>query len=572
MSYLNSPRLTFAGQFQADPSTVNNTPTNFQIEGFDPANGLWNPNGTGNWRFIGCKVTSVTYKDGTGTTDPAKDPIIGMSIIDTNSRVAGKLVDLDSQQQMVSAIWGLIVRIVKDGQELMKGDYETASFTNIWGRSVDLAGFEAAGASYQSIIKNITWDIEKTDSRYLKELYATSPNQLSVQFNVDRYNGDDTSPQFTLGRITGSIGPSGIDEPKHFVLGRQLFPQTNNINYATAVIDEKLKTVVLDLGNALLVGAGGKVVETRDLVLAINKGTAGAVDFVTIGKINYSDPEWYTNTAGICTFNLSDENLALANKFPLVIINNIKRNQKNVLTAPSKRDIVSAESVEYVCADQFVFRLNPGENCTVDFYATNLGKPLPGKTIVFKPDTNNIPPLQTNPGDPKIGEPTKILTFLPKDSVNTDSVGSASITITATDPGNPRGYIDGQVYGISYNLSDQDFANGNQWNFISLLVFDSVPASYINNPDWEKDIKPIMQRYANLYPLMSKGIFNLACQHVFDDNAEILKFVFSKEKTDPDYMPATRDLSRDKQKMIINYLDAILNSEATKETITFRKS
>jgi hypothetical protein len=29
MSYLGLPRLTFAGQFQADPSTVNNDPEHF---------------------------------------------------------------------------------------------------------------------------------------------------------------------------------------------------------------------------------------------------------------------------------------------------------------------------------------------------------------------------------------------------------------------------------------------------------------------------------------------------------------------------------------------------------------
>jgi hypothetical protein len=31
--------------------------------------------------------------------------------MDTDSRVAGKMVDLDSHQQKVSEIWGLIVRI-----------------------------------------------------------------------------------------------------------------------------------------------------------------------------------------------------------------------------------------------------------------------------------------------------------------------------------------------------------------------------------------------------------------------------------------------------------------------------
>src|ERR1700712_4509831 len=103
MSYLNTPRLTFAGKFQADPSTVNNDVNHFNNDTFQPIyqqletgpqnlNGWWNPNGTGNWRLVNCVVTSVTYKDRTTTSDKAVDPIIGITIIDSNTRVAAKIV------------------------------------------------------------------------------------------------------------------------------------------------------------------------------------------------------------------------------------------------------------------------------------------------------------------------------------------------------------------------------------------------------------------------------------------------------------------------------------------------
>lgn len=578
MSYLNSPRLTFAGQFQADPSTVNNDPTHFdnatfipgyQVYGPGATNGWWNPDGTGSWRFIGCKITSVTYKDGTTTTDPNDDPIIGMSIEDANSRVAGKIVDLDSEQQMVSMLWGLIVRIVADGNDVMKGEYEPAPFINIWfNRSTDLTTDSAAGAIYQSIIKNINWDIEKLNSRYLKELNETSPDQLSIQFNVDRYAMDYTSPQFTLGRIAGSIGPSNDSEPNHFVLGRQLVSQVSTCNYATALVDEKLRALTVDLGNSLQFSTGGLIAETRNLALAIDKGSNGNPDYVFLGKINYSDPDWYTTSAGICKFDLSKEDLKLVNKFPLVIVN-YQTNQTDAFTLNAQATLVFQESEEYVRADQFVFYLNPGESCQVDFYATNKGKPLSGKSVDFRPDTSNTLGLPPSSGSPLMGGPI-LPTFTPNKSVNTDSNGKASIKVTGTDPGNPRGYIDGQVYGISYNLSDQQFQNCNQANFISLLVFDSVPKATIKNPTWD-DIQPIMRQYANLYPIMSKGVFNLADQAVVDANAEILKFVFSKDRNDPNYMPATRDLSRDKQQMIINYLDGVLNKKGPKEKVVTRK-
>ncbi|MBI3234487.1 MAG: hypothetical protein HYZ42_10690 [Bacteroidetes bacterium] len=129
----------------------------------------------------------------------------------------------------------------------------------------------------------------------------------------------------------------------------------------------------------------------------------------------------------------------------------------------------------------------------------------------------------------------------------------------ATDPGNPRGYIDGQLYGISYNLSTQSFANDcNTANFLSILIFSGAPANEIA-PTWDSFIQPIMQQYANLYPLMSKGIFNLADKNVVDSNAEILKLVFSKDPHDSNYMPATRDLSAYKKKVILDYLQTIID-------------
>ena len=90
-------------------STVNNTATNFDNETFAKDAVLsWNPNGGASFRLIGCTVTSVAYEDGTTSTS---DPIVGMQIAGANSRVAAKLVDLDTQQQGVSQIWGLTVRL-----------------------------------------------------------------------------------------------------------------------------------------------------------------------------------------------------------------------------------------------------------------------------------------------------------------------------------------------------------------------------------------------------------------------------------------------------------------------------
>ena len=123
MSYLSqSLRLHFAGQFQATVSTVNNDVTHFNNETFDPSfqerpGGWWNPQGDGVWRLMGCRITSAYLADGQEAA--GDDPVLQMQIADSDDSAPAKIVDLDPQQQMVSMIFGLTVRIavLREGLE-----------------------------------------------------------------------------------------------------------------------------------------------------------------------------------------------------------------------------------------------------------------------------------------------------------------------------------------------------------------------------------------------------------------------------------------------------------------------
>ena len=120
MSYLDPVRLHFAGRFQASVSTVNNDPLHFDKRATSRRStrnagppvipgGAWNPGGDGVWRLLGCRVTAAWRGDGAAAA--ADDPVLQCLIADSDRKVAGKLVDLDSEQQLVSEVWGLEVRI-----------------------------------------------------------------------------------------------------------------------------------------------------------------------------------------------------------------------------------------------------------------------------------------------------------------------------------------------------------------------------------------------------------------------------------------------------------------------------
>lgn len=556
MSYLSIPRLIFAGKFQADPSTVNNDPehfntakfrSNYQMFGQGATNGWWNPQGTGAWRFQDCRVTRVIYSNGTSCDDPNVDPIVGLSVNGAESRVEGKLVDLDSEQQMVSEIWGfrVVIGSVLKGLGL-GGDFLVSPFADIWTRYPQGEPDSFFGAFYQSVLEGVqSAGLEK--SPYLKELLSDKSFQgkLSIKFNVDGFDDEDTSPTFTYGRVVGSIGLYIPGEPKRFVAGRRIAPGAPNVNTAYAQIKDSVLT--LDLGNSLPTqSAGGPIVSQGQLYAALLPPAPDKP--VLLGEIRYQDPDWYEKTSGIVTLPLSDEQVKLSSKLPLGIV------QSSQL--PYQAPLLS-EIPQWVRADEFVFRLNPGDSVTTTLYALQFGAPLSSQQLSVNYDASAMVSQTVQgpvPGPEKVGEPTKVLQISPQ-QLTTGADGTLALTITAGDPGHPRQYIDGQVYGITYGLGNSAPPWGSVQNpsdFLNLVVYSGYKIP--EKPTWLRDVRPIFQQYADLYPVM-KPIVDLSDFGSILSRRRLLQHVFNTPIADPNYMPVTRDLSRNKQQMLLKWLE-----------------
>ena len=205
-------------------------------------------------------------------------------------------------------------------------------------------------------------------------------------------------------------------------------------------------------------------------------------------------------------------------------------------------------------ADENVFRMDPGDTSSTTIHATRFGVPLAGQAISLALDDSM---LQTQvvagpiPGPP-VAIPTSALSF--PTTVTTDADGCAEVTLIASDPGNPRGYIDGQVYSVTYGPGPQAPVRGTVSNTAFLLnahVYSGLatPAE----PTWIRDIEPIFTQYANLYPVM-RPIVDMADYADVVRTRSLLRDTFDRPIDDPAYMPVTRDLSRAKQDMIRRWL------------------
>ena len=538
MSYLQGPRIHFSGRFQADPSTVNNSPANFDNAAPQRAPG-WNPGGSGAWHLKDCVVTRAVFTDGSVASESTDDPVVGLSILDANSLPSAKIVDLDPEQQMCSEIWGLQVRIANQaGAVCVAGAFAVAAFVDIWKRAdTDEGGMPSLSATYQSVLTDLVWG-DLLNSRSLKELQQAAAGKLSIKFNVDGYDSDSRSSTFTMGRIVGTIGVWLPGEPDRFIIGRHCMPSkiSRQLNFFPATLDRTRGKLIADFGNALPTSSiGGPVKAQPGLQLGVLRADRS---FASLGSVEIGSPNWYTETAGICEVpvdrQLSIPELAALESSPIALWG---------LNAQGAAGIIAQEGSDglYVRADSFVVRMSSGDETKVILHASRFGRAVADSEIEVAVDPNRLNGTPAN----VIAVPEKITTSLD---------GVAQLTILGRDPKNPRVYIDGQVYGISYRLSASaraDVPYQNPSNFISVLLWDGYPIP--QTPTWWDDIHDILQRYANLYPVM-KPIVDLGDYDSLVKNRLKLIRVLELPLENPHYMPVTRDLSPAKRQAILKWL------------------
>lgn len=582
MSYLHAPRLVFTGDFLSDVSTVNNDTAhynnatfkpNFQEPGQGSTNGWWNPEGGAVFDFRNCSVQQVFLPDGTAQSNPSDDMIIGQAVVGAEGRPTGKMVDLDPDAQMFSALWCVQLRICNaEGKLLFKGDINTTSFRDIQRRQLDggKSNGQPLGATWTSTITNIEWGPHADESAFLRTLRATTQrNTLAINMNPFGYYYSHNDGRFSLGRIIGSIGPYFENEPVTFAAARRMYgisvtPNVRGMYFSTTnfIFEEAQKRVTADFGASFPVANSmGTINFQQDLRLAVSKipqtGVASAQmptsyidpgDFIEIGAIQYqSDPEWLLRTGGIVSFgNLPDATVDALRSHQLILVTPSAAN-------PGQYAILAREAVDGLVAraDNFVLRLDDGQSVDVDFYAYQWGKPLPNAnvTISIDPPTPDTPLGPQNPISELYGNnyPAEGLTF--NGSFQTNAEGKAQMRLTGNAIHSPRVYIDGQIYTLTYQSDTVDPAFGPEQLVVHLRDYFEE----IAEPVWD-DISEMMIQYSNLYPIMSKYVVDLADPAALAEKRNILIFAFSRDINDTMHMPVTRDLSGTKRKTILNWL------------------
>lgn len=573
MSYIDGPQLTFSGDFQADVSTVNNDVRHYDNATFEARfqqfrqgatlNGWWNPIGSGAFRLLNCRVRRAVGVDGGLVSG---DAVIGAGIGGSSDRVAAKMVDLDPQWQFGSELWGLRIEIIAGNTPLLAGQFEPAGFRDVW--LVPPAGRAFATARYTSALTGVEWpDIGR--SPFLDALRAaTAGDVLSVRLVTFAHDGDHSSPRFTIGTLLGAIGPYRPGEPFRFVRGRRFAPKVLSagwpplVNFFDGQVSAGGDAVTVDLGNALPVAdrIGGMMnIGELQLGLLVQDLDEGAPvkegrDYVPLGRpIPYRDSGWLQESSGIERASVPTIARAQVASSPLALI--------GPGPAGTSHKVLIRETPGgwHIRADEDLHRVDAGGSATVSIYASRFGTPVSDAiSVQLQPPQSGLG--GASPGDPHpptapiptIGTPATAVD-LSRPSP-TDQAGRTTRTISCSDPGHPRGYLDGQLY--RFRVAIQGVATPRQHRFdgITVMVYDAWPVP--DKPTWEQ-VEPILTQYGNLYPIMSQRLVDLGDYESVRENRELLRFVFALDIADPNHMPVTRDLSGPKRAMILRWLDSL---------------
>lgn len=589
MSFLNRVRIAFEGTFQADVSTVNNDVRHYDNASFAPSfqefqdasgdwNGWWNPTGSGAFRLLGCRVTGVWYADGSSTSDPAVDPIVGTLLGGSQTRTSGKLVDIDPQWQLASAIWGLEVRLCDgDSASWFSGRYAPNAFRDLWfSRNPSLGGDRAASATFQSVLDDVTWGgSADARSRAISELRArTSEGRLSIRIATFGYQDDVSKSGFTVGTVVGAIGPYASGEPTSFIRGRRFTPASMfsswaGITWFSGQIDPSGPTLLLDLSNAL------QIQDSKGTPNDIGRLSVGILEdpslrentpvdessFLELGEIPYKDAAWLQKTGGVYAVDLDKASAPLASGAPLALVVESAFNPGTVSSGASIVAIRESDGGLLLGAEPAVHRVDGAGSTRFTVWASRYGQPLPNAELRLALAGRSPGQGGGDPNDPKvnsipipdIGVPAEAVSFPPSASTGAD--GQVSVEIQTKAPGNPRGYIDGQLYLLDFRLPGQSYQARSAFDYVILHLRDDYPV--IDAPTWD-DVSPILTQYANLYPIMSQRLINLADPAAIKANARLLLLAFTRDIHDPNYMPVTRDLSEGKRLTIVRYLEGLL--------------
>ena len=604
-SYINVPRINFAGLYRADILTANNDFSSFAYAaGYTDHEFLprWNAQGSGEFSLINCTVRSVTYNNGSTSQS---DPVVGSTVVTNQGSAPAKMIGLDPEPPFLDAILGMELALLQSTSATPAFVGTSPPFLidqDEWGNvpcaPADKWFLSRRSAHSATVLQNVTWS---TDGSEILQQMRASGRELSValtlysQCPIDVLTEELTDCENT-GYLVGTIGViqsdsnpaafssfgshrimtfNGVEQPEIS------WPQEDACSNPQQVIqgvlwmykapfdiDATNKAVRVVFGNAFSKNADGFTLKDfgSELSLAIldEQPSNHCVHVLADGVIPYRELGWFESSAGMFDASLTDEELELVMDKPLVVVRLVPSGaNKSVPEYPPcvnssgenpQYQLMLRESPYFVRPrDIYAYRMEAGDTVNASLYVTHFGQLSANTTVIMKlsspvegtPTSDGVAPLQQEGVTNEQG--FVHFTFEAKSYKHLPLCGMAFQTykfIYKVKEDTSNCFVP-SLYGVHTCISPFGF-----------LLWKDDSEMFKPPYSWQEHIGPIFKQYDILYPVM-RSIMNMSN---FTDvtqprNIRLLHYAMTLDFNHPSYMPATRDLSPMKQAAILEWLD-----------------
>jgi hypothetical protein len=555
---LGYPRLLFSGSFRTNLNQKNNDRCNYLYPEFYKGNN--------HFEFFDAHVTSAVYEDGSAGAD---DTVVGQGVF---SSPRAKFTDLDVDCQNASTIYGLSMGIERHG------DRSPPAFTGkwtpniiaqyMWPRYKQFKGGKESGltpfsAQSTSVITELKF-LDIGDSIILRQLKEQAVGgklsvRITMHYHARRYPPYN-SFNGTSGTFTATIGIPSRDDTLNVPGERSMFPTDTvpadkAMNTAPFEVDYTRHEVRIDLSNSLPTKSDNSIKDIGVLRLGALVESVPCVQLLGDERgIPYTD----TSSGGIFKIAFDPSQHQTLSSSALVIAeesgtggSRIKVCGESSSTGKHKALVLLRESTYFMRPrGYYAGRLQSlGDISRQEFYVTKYGKPVSHEAVKIIPGESVIPPNGVKPV-----QQTK--------TTSADGIAVFDFTVAADIPEN-RTYrdsgcydaagkpintlpIDGQVYFFTFCV---DSSCKDQGITLSFRAFSDVTPPPI--PSWEEDVEPILKHYVGMIP-MGLGTYESVTER---RNLQRLKSSLGVPIDHPEHVPATRDLSPKKRKIITDFLN-----------------
>jgi hypothetical protein len=637
MSYLDLPRIQFGGLFFTNPDTINNIITNYNPDvPLENAQGQYLPNA--GWYALGvaqlwleeCTVLSAL---GQGGAVDSGDPILGATVQTPSPKTPlktadgkgfydiAKMVDLDPQQQIRSAVYGLRYCVKTADGAGFSGLMTVPELQYISGRSLAQTGSWAAVGTWMGQIEAVDWFGDLDASPFLKEFQAACAQGVAVKLNMDLHQNNPSTQftsgnQFFYGRILGTLGPVEPHDQPQLWPGRILLPVPSGSSSGTSAalaveggvaealaasetgmtLDDLVRGMTGAMHTRMRASLTAETAEAPPLpwnaapaqtqevngetMLHVDLGGSILVPFQEQNGIFSSDGTFVVSdgiTVGVVANGsfqpLTHGALSFTDQYqPLNSISKTVNLIKNsgLFTVP-----LSAAEATLVASNPLAIQVD-GTGVVQEAASGLLLNLSQHSQRLDQAGTTTVTLMARQFGQPVVGQKPVTWTVQPLRGGGeasditvewlsaTDANGLAQLQITATDRAltlsDLRKPLDSLVYNLTFTGPDGPIGDQPQeGSNTTVLLFNRFVAPA--NPTWQDDVGPILQAYARLYPGMTDRL-DIGDEATVQGFALAMHDRMARPFADPGYMPVTRDLTSTKVAMILEWLQPYLPKEA----------